>query len=175
MIAIRTAAAVAAASLLLGGCGAGERRPGPPAPEPASSGYFVGRTPAGVAVAVDLAGFDPTAQVVSRVLAEYDRPVLLAISSFVNSGEEGVVTPQLTVRTRSGRMVPLVDVRALLARLPGAASLAARRRIPPAQGALAAGASSLRYLGAVDVAAQDVEAVRMVAGEAVVELSEQRR
>lgn len=175
MTASRTAALLAAGVLLLGGCAAGERRPGPPAPEPANSGYFVGRTDAGVAVAVDLAGFDPTAQVVSRVLAEYERPVLLAITSYVNSGEEDVDAPQLTVRTRSGRMVPLVDVRTLLARLPRAASLAARRGIPPAPETLDSGVSSLRYLGAVDVAAQDVEAIRMVAGEAVVELSEQRR
>ena len=48
---------VVASALLAAGCNAGERRPGPPAPAPQASGYFVGRTPGGLGVAVDLAGY----------------------------------------------------------------------------------------------------------------------
>lgn len=166
---------VVASALLAAGCNAGERRPGPPAPAPQASGYFVGRTPGGLGVAVDLAGFDPTAQEVSRALLDYPRPVALAIVSLVNDGDRDVTAPELTARTRSGRLVPLVDVRVLLGRIPSAAAQAVRKGLPPAPEALPVGTSSLRYLGAVDVAVADVDGVRMVATDVVTDLSERRR
>jgi hypothetical protein len=172
----RSIVAVALAGVVAGSgtaCG-GDPPPGPPVPAPPATGYFVGRTADGLGIAVDLAGFDPTAQRVSRVLLDYPRPVALAIVAVVNSGEADAGQPQLAVRTRSERMVPLVDVRVLLGRIPGAASLAAARRVPLA-GVLAPGASSLRYLAAEDVAPQDVTGVRAIAGDAVLELSEERR
>lgn len=175
MTPLRIACVLAACALLLTGCSAGERRPGPPAPEPLGSGYFVGRTPGGLAVAVDLAGFDPTAQAVSRALLDYPRPVALAIVSVVNGPDRDVAAPGISARTRNGRLVPMVDVRVLLARLPGAAARSARRRVPAASDTVGAGESALRYLGAVDVAAADVDGIRMVAEDAVVELSERRR
>ncbi|MFN8123246.1 MAG: hypothetical protein U0237_12540 [Thermoleophilia bacterium] len=171
----RLPALLLACLLLLAGCSTGERRPGPPAPAPQASGYFVGRTPGGLGVAVDLAGFDPTAQAVSTALLDYPRPVALAIVSMVNDGDRDVPAPELVARTRSGRLVPLVDVRVLLARLPEASAQAARKRLQPAPGVLAAGTSSLRYLGAVDVAVPDVDGIRMVASDAVMDLQERRR
>lgn len=172
---VRALALISACLLVLGGCSTGEHRPGPPAPAPQGSGYFVGRTPGGLGVAVDLAGFDPTAQAVARALLDYPRPVALAIVSMVNDGGRDVPAPELVARTRAGRLVPLVDVRVLLARLPEAAAQAVRKRLPPVPGVLAAGTSSLRYLGAVDVAVPDVDGVRMVASDAVIDLSERRR
>jgi len=171
----RVPVVVLACLLLLAGCDTGERKPGPPAPAPQASGYFVGRTPGGLGVAVDLGGFDPTAQSVSRALQHYPRPVALAIVSMVNGGTGDVPAPELVARTRSGRMVPLVDVRVLLARLPDAPARVVRMRLRPVPAVLAAGTSSLRYLGAVDVAVADVDGVRMVAADAVMDLSERRR
>lgn len=171
---MRGRAAGVAVALALAGCGGSPPVEGPPAPDPVGSGYFVGRTADGLSAAADTTAFDPVALVVSRALMRAPRGAALVTVALLNDANAPVPAPALTARTRSGREVPLVDARVLLARIPGAAARAAAARVRPVS-FVPAGGSRLAYLVAVDVRAEDVAGIRMTSGDEVVELSPTRR
>lgn len=156
------ALAVLIAGAALAGCSG--RGDAPPAPEPPAegTGYFAGRTSAGLGVAVDLLATEPTARVVLTALVARGRAGPLpavAVVSLVNRTSAPIRPPVLRAVRADGAVLPLLPVEAALAGAVGPAARAARARAGDPAAPLPAGSARLDHLVLEGTTVREVVAI----------------
>lgn len=159
----RAALAVVLAGATLASCGRGGGASPAPEPPPAEgTGYFAGRTSAGLGIAVDLLATEPTARVVLTALVARGRPGPLpavAVVSLVNRTSAPVRPPVLRAVRADGAVLPLLPVEAALEGSAGPAARAARARAGDPGAPVPAESARLDHLVLEGATVRDVVAV----------------
>jgi hypothetical protein len=148
---------------LAAACGGSGPQADPVEPEPtggAGSGYFVGKHPDGLGVAVDLHGEDAVTRVVRGPLMAAGvrpEPVSIAVVSIINNGSRSQPLPAFIAVTDRGGATPLTPLRALAG---GIAPLARAAPVPPLF--VPAGRTATVYVVLAGVPPEQVDHLKLV-------------